>query len=55
MRDSLAARLAYNWRDEFLDVRNIAAGYDLYVNDTKQLDGQVSYKINDKLRCPWKA
>ena len=41
-------RLAYNWRDEFLDVRNIAAGYDLYVNATKQLDGQVSYKINDR-------
>ena len=48
VRGSLSARLAYNWRDEFLDVRNIAAGYDLHVNNTKQLDGQVSYRINDK-------
>jgi iron complex outermembrane recepter protein len=44
----LSGRLAYNWRDKFLDVRNIAAGYDLHVDRTKQLDGQVSYKINDR-------
>ena len=44
----LSARLAYNWRDDFLDVRNIAAGYDLHVDTTKQLDGQISYKVNDK-------
>jgi iron complex outermembrane recepter protein len=44
----VSARLAYNWRDDFLDVRNIAAGYDLHVDTTKQLDGQVSYKVNDK-------
>lgn len=43
----VSARLAYNWRDEFLDVRNIAAGYDLHVDTTKQLDGQLSYKINE--------
>jgi TonB-dependent receptor len=46
VRGPVSARLAYNWRDEFLDVRNIAAGYDLYVASTKQLDGQVSYDIN---------
>jgi TonB-dependent receptor len=44
----ISARLAYNWRDEFLDVRNIAAGYDLHVDKTSQLDGQVNYKINEK-------
>jgi TonB-dependent receptor len=44
----LSARLAYNWRDKFLDVRNIAAGYDLHVDATKQLDGQISYRINDR-------
>lgn len=44
----LSARLAYNWRDKFLDVRNIAAGYDLHVNQTKQLDGQISYKFSDR-------
>lgn len=45
----ISARLAYNWRDEFLDVRNIAAGYDLYVDTTSQVDGQVSYAVNDQL------
>lgn len=44
-----SARLAYNWRDQFLDVRNIAAGYDLYVDDTKQLDGQLTYVVNDRI------
>ena len=48
VRGPLSARLAYNWRDEFLDVRNIAAGYDLYVAVTKQLDGQVTYRLNDR-------
>jgi iron complex outermembrane receptor protein len=45
----VSARLAYNWRDKFLDVRNIAAGYDLHVDATRQLDGQVSYKVSDKV------
>jgi iron complex outermembrane recepter protein len=48
VRGPLSARLAYNWRDEFLDVRNIAAGYDLHVATTKQLDGQVTYRIDDR-------
>jgi iron complex outermembrane recepter protein len=48
VRGPLSARLAYNWRDDFLDVRNIAAGYDLHVNTTKQLDGQLTYRLNDK-------
>jgi len=45
----VSARLAYNWRDDFLDVRNIAAGYDLHVAATKQLDGQISYRFNDQI------
>ena len=48
VRGAVQARLAFNWRDEFLDVRNIAVGYDLHVAKTSQLDGQMSYKINDK-------
>ena len=44
---AVQARLAFNWRDQFLDVRNIAAGYDLHVAETSQLDGQISYRIND--------
>ena len=54
-RDRLSGRLAYNWRDEFLDVRNIAAGYDLYVAETKQLDGQISYELNDNLTLSFEA
>jgi TonB-dependent receptor len=48
-RGPVSARLAYNWRDSFLDVRNIAAGYDLYVDETAQLDGQISYSLNDNM------
>lgn len=48
VRGPLSARLAYNWRDDFLDVRNIAAGYDLHVDSTKQLDGQITYRLGDK-------
>ena len=48
-RERFSARFAYNWRDEFLDVRNIAAGYDLYVAETDQLDGQTSYAFSDNI------
>jgi iron complex outermembrane recepter protein len=54
-RDRFSGRLAYNWRDEFLDVRNIAAGYDLYVAETEQLDGQISYGFSDNVTMSLEA
>jgi TonB-dependent receptor len=54
-RDRFSGRLAYNWRDEFLDVRNIAAGYDLYVAETEQLDGQISYGFSDNVTVSLEA
>ena len=54
-RERFSARFAYNWRDEFLDVRNIAAGYDLYVAETEQLDGQVSFAFSDNITVSLEA
>jgi TonB-dependent receptor len=54
-RERVSARLAYNWRDEFLDVRNIAAGYDLYVAETEQLDGQISFTATDNITVSLEA
>jgi TonB-dependent receptor len=54
-RERFSARLAYNWRDEFLDVRNIAAGYDLYVAETEQVDGQISYVFSDNITMSLEA
>jgi outer membrane receptor protein involved in Fe transport len=44
-----SARLAYNWRDSFLDTRAFTPTYDLYVDKTAQLDGQVSFELNDHM------
>ncbi len=48
-KGSWSGRLAYNWRDEFLDVRSFTPTYDLYVAETAQMDGQISYKYSPNL------
>lgn len=46
----LSGRLAYNWRQHFLDTPNFEnSGFDLIADDTAQLDGSLSYKIGDKI------
>lgn len=44
-----SGRLAYNWRDKFQDTREFTPTYDLWVNTTAQMDGQVSYKVNSNV------
>jgi TonB-dependent receptor len=45
-----SGRLAYNWREHFLDTPNFEnSGFNLIVDDTAQLDGQVSYKLNNNV------
>jgi TonB-dependent receptor len=41
------ARLAYNWRDEFLSTRSFEGPNPLYVDEYAQLDGIVSYTFNN--------
>jgi TonB-dependent receptor len=43
-------RLAYNWRDDFLQSLNDGQGSNpVYVEDYGQLDANVSYEVNDNL------
>lgn len=44
-----SGRLAYNWRDKFQDTREFTPTYDLWVDTTAQMDGQLSYRVNDQL------
>jgi TonB-dependent receptor len=47
----LTARLAYNWRDEFLAQTNVGGGNrnPIYVEAYDQIDFSVGYDINDAL------
>jgi outer membrane receptor protein involved in Fe transport len=49
-RGPWSARIAYSWRDEFVDTYNYRGlGIDLMVEPIKTLDASVSYKITEKL------
>jgi TonB-dependent receptor len=43
------ARVAYNWRDKFLDSRNISANEPRYTEAFSQIDFSLGYAINDNL------
>jgi iron complex outermembrane recepter protein len=46
----ISGRVAYNWRQHFLDTPNFEnSGFDLIADDTAQMDASLSYKIGDKL------
>ncbi|MFC3031426.1 TonB-dependent receptor [Pseudoalteromonas fenneropenaei] len=48
--DGLQARIAYNWRDEFLASTGQGTGsHSVYVESYGQWDASVSYDINEKL------
>jgi TonB-dependent receptor len=50
--DKWSARLAYNWRDEYLTNTAFGGGGQVnpeYVEAYGQLDGNVSYNVNDQL------
>jgi len=50
--DKISARLAYNWRDDFLLVRRdvIFPFSSIYQKATGQLDGSIFYTVNDNFR-----
>lgn len=47
-KDGFQVRLAYNWRDDFLQALDDGQGSNpVYVEDYGQLDATISYEIND--------
>ena len=50
-KEGLTARLAYNWRDEFLASSNDGSGFNnpIFVEEYGQLDLSVGYEVNDQL------
>ena len=50
-RNSWSGRLAYNWRSKFVDAYAFAANasgvYDIIVAPTAQMDGSISFEVND--------
>jgi TonB-dependent receptor len=53
----ISARLAYNWRDEFLAQTNVGGGNrnPIYVEAYDQIDLSVGYDINEKLALSFEA
>lgn len=47
----VSARLAYNWRDDFLSTTNDGSGFNnpVFVEEYGQLDLSVGYEVNDQL------
>jgi TonB-dependent receptor len=49
-KDGIQVRLAYNWRDDFLQGLNDGQGSNpVYVEDYGQLDANISYSYNENL------
>lgn len=50
-KESLTARLAYNWRDEFLTSSNDGSGFNnpIFSEEYAQLDLSIGYEVNDQL------
>jgi outer membrane receptor protein involved in Fe transport len=47
--DNFSARIAYNWRDQFLTNIDRSHGNPEFVEEYSQWDANVSYNINDQL------
>ena len=45
-KDCIQARIAYNWRDTFL---NATGNHPTYVEEYEQIDVSASYKVNDNV------
>jgi len=54
-KDSLQARIAYNWRDEFLNSRSGDGIQPEYTDAYGQLDASVSYDITDNFTAAFEA
>lgn len=49
------ARLAYNWRDEYVDVTSGRGGLPIFVKERGQLDFSAFYDVNDKFSITFEA
>ncbi|MGV8835037.1 TonB-dependent receptor [Cellvibrio sp.] len=47
--DQWQARIAYNWRDKFLNNANVGGGEPEFTDDYGQVDFNVGYKVTDDL------
>ncbi|MCH2176938.1 MAG: TonB-dependent receptor [Lentisphaeria bacterium] len=55
-KDDVAARLAYSWRSDYLLTRRDADQFaPVIAKATGQLDGSISYKINDDVKVGFEA
>ena len=55
-KDGLQARIAYNWRDEFLSQANLGNNRNpRYVEAYQQFDLSIGYDINDNLAVSFEA
>jgi TonB-dependent receptor len=64
-KGSWSGRLAYNWRSKFIDTYAFATNgkagtanynsFDLWARATAQMDGSVSFRVNDKLTFTFEA
>jgi iron complex outermembrane receptor protein len=55
-KDSLKARLAYNWRSSYLlTLRQVNLGLPVFSDATGNLDGSISYKLNDEFELGLEA
>ena len=52
--DKVSARLAYNWRDEFLSGFDLASS-PVFAEEYFQLDGNVTYNVTDNLAVFFEA
>jgi len=48
-KDDLQARIAYNWRDEFLNNQARYQNEPEFVESYAQIDFNVSYQVNEEL------
>lgn len=48
-KDAYSVRVAYNWRDEFLETQFSNTNEPIYVNEHDQIDVSASYDFNDSV------
>ncbi|MBV1900561.1 MAG: TonB-dependent receptor, partial [Kordiimonadaceae bacterium] len=53
--DTIRARVAYNWRDTFLDLRSGPEGIPAHFDAYGQLDAGFAYRINDQFELTFEA
>lgn len=49
-KDGITARIAYNWRDDYMSSGNYSNNNPAYTEDYSQIDMNVSYDVNESLQ-----